>query len=220
VIGRLERCLAGLLENASKASTGGGVGATRGTTESECGSGHVSAPPKLTQLLSDVTDGVEFSSSSSQAMLPSLKDGTTESFWESSRQDQQRWVEVTEAAGLAIETVAIFIDNSRDNANQVQKEDRLCLCGHACSRARTATCHAHSTAQWPITLTSSSQFLFLQKHARWHARRSLWCTQALTASSRPSRRSPSRAQTERWRQQPRCVLCAPACAVRLSAPCP
>merc|ERR1719347_1292365 len=69
----------------------------------------------------DLTSQVEVNVSSRQAMIPSLTDGSTETFWESGDEDRNKtkWVSV-KLTGLAqARSLAVHVDNGRDIGNKV-----------------------------------------------------------------------------------------------------
>ena len=75
-------------------------------------SGHVS-------VLTEVTEGIDIKVSSRTAMINSLTDGSTETFWESGDEDRGKMKLITieicpEAAGYPPRIVCLYIDNSRD----------------------------------------------------------------------------------------------------------
>ena len=75
-------------------------------------SGHVT-------MLTEVTDGIDIKVSSRSAMVTSLTDGSTETFWESSDEDRGKMKLITiqicpEAAGFPPRIVCVYIDNGRD----------------------------------------------------------------------------------------------------------
>lgn len=67
-------------------------------------------------LLRDITHSVELQVSSRAAMLPSLTDGSTETFWESGDEDRNRnkFVTISGNKGMNLKMVAVHVDNSRD----------------------------------------------------------------------------------------------------------
>ncbi|XP_033631426.1 E3 ubiquitin-protein ligase MYCBP2-like isoform X2 [Asterias rubens] len=73
------------------------------------------------ELLRDVTNATELLVSSRAAMLPSLTDGSTETFWESGDEDRNRTKSITVTCndGLVARMVAVHVDNSRDLGNKV-----------------------------------------------------------------------------------------------------
>ncbi|ELU16916.1 hypothetical protein CAPTEDRAFT_222007 [Capitella teleta] len=69
----------------------------------------------------DITQAVELKASSRQAMLPSLIDGSTETFWESGDEDRNKTKTLTVVCPphLRTEIIYLHIDNSRDLGNKV-----------------------------------------------------------------------------------------------------
>ena len=63
-----------------------------------------------------MTNATELQVSSRAAMLPSLTDGSTETFWESGDEDRNRTKSITITCndGLVPRMVAVHVDNSRD----------------------------------------------------------------------------------------------------------
>lgn len=75
-------------------------------------SGHVT-------MLTELTEGVDVKVSSRTAMVTSLTDGSTETFWESGDEDRGKMKLITiqvcpESAGYPPRIVCIYIDNGRD----------------------------------------------------------------------------------------------------------
>ena len=70
---------------------------------------------------SDILALGKLTSSSRSAMLGSLTDGTTETFWESGDEDKfkMRWLQIAFEDPVQPETVFIHVDNQRDS--QVRK---------------------------------------------------------------------------------------------------
>ena len=66
----------------------------------------------------DITGGVDIKVSSRQAMVASLTDNSTETFWESGDEDRNRtkWIALTAAGAAAapFKNVALHVDNGRD----------------------------------------------------------------------------------------------------------
>ena len=79
----------------------------------------------VVESLADISQSLELKVSSRPAMVVSLMDNSTETFWESGEEDRNRgkWVTVAlppaAAAGDGIRTVAVHIDNGRDMGNKV-----------------------------------------------------------------------------------------------------
>ena len=102
---------------------------SRGEGEGEAGPGaeHSPARPAPSQLeagverWADLTAQAEVTVSSRQAMVPSLTDGSTETFWESGEEDRNKtkWVSVKLPNPLNARSVAVHVDNGRDIGNKV-----------------------------------------------------------------------------------------------------
>ncbi|XP_038063237.1 E3 ubiquitin-protein ligase MYCBP2-like isoform X3 [Patiria miniata] len=96
-----------------------------GEGEDSVASSNDSLPASLNtakvELLRDVTNATELQVSSRAAMLPSLTDGSTETFWESGDEDRNRTKSITVTCneGLVPRMVAVHVDNSRDLGNKV-----------------------------------------------------------------------------------------------------
>ena len=69
----------------------------------------------------DLTPQVEVTVSSRQAMVPSLTDSSTETFWESGDEDRNKtkWVAVKLPGQAQARSLAVHIDNGRDIGNKV-----------------------------------------------------------------------------------------------------
>ena len=70
-------------------------------------------------VLTEITEGIDIKVSSRTAMINSLTDGSTETFWESGDEDRGKMKLITieicpEAAGYPPRIVCLYIDNSRD----------------------------------------------------------------------------------------------------------
>lgn len=70
-------------------------------------------------MLTEVTEGVDIKVSSRTAMVNSLTDGSTETFWESGDEDRGKMKLITiqicsEANGFPPRIVCVYIDNCRD----------------------------------------------------------------------------------------------------------
>jgi E3 ubiquitin-protein ligase MYCBP2 len=83
-------------------------------------------PPSLIEAVSDITPSTEIRVSSRQAMVASLNDYSTETFWESGDEDRNRgkWISLSlplnvAEADLAFGSVSIHVDNGRDLGNKV-----------------------------------------------------------------------------------------------------
>uniref|UniRef100_UPI00358FE14E E3 ubiquitin-protein ligase MYCBP2-like isoform X1 n=1 Tax=Myxine glutinosa TaxID=7769 RepID=UPI00358FE14E len=74
-----------------------------------------------TSIMRDLTSSVEIKTSSRPAMMGSLTDGSTETFWESGDEDRNKSKSVTLscAKGLVPRRVCVHVDNSRDIGNKV-----------------------------------------------------------------------------------------------------
>jgi RCR-type E3 ubiquitin transferase len=77
--------------------------------------------PCFVESLRDLTQGVDIKASSRQAMVVSLTDSSTETFWESSDEDRNKtkFLMVTCAKSSWPKMVYVHIDNCRDLANKV-----------------------------------------------------------------------------------------------------
>ena len=82
---------------------------------------HVGVDGDEVERWSDLTSHVVWSVSSRQAMLPSLTDGSTETFWESGDEDRNKtkWIALIIGKDQQARSVAVHIDNGRDIANKV-----------------------------------------------------------------------------------------------------
>ncbi|KAG7266723.1 hypothetical protein CRUP_006269 [Coryphaenoides rupestris] len=78
--------------------------------------------------LKDLTSVVDIKTSSRPAMIGSLTDGSTETFWESGDEDKNKTKTVTISCvkGLNASNVSIHVDNSRDIGNKVTSITFLC----------------------------------------------------------------------------------------------
>ncbi len=70
-------------------------------------------------MLTEFTDGIDIKVSSRTAMVNSLTDGSTETFWESGDEDRGKMKLITiqvcpETAGFPPRIVCLYVDNSRD----------------------------------------------------------------------------------------------------------
>lgn len=71
----------------------------------------------VVSLLKDITESTEVTVSSRSAMIPNLTDQTTETFWESSEDDKNKFKMITIKCTHPYETpkaVYIHFDNCRD----------------------------------------------------------------------------------------------------------
>jgi len=98
--------------------------------EQESGSGNpvAAGPHGLVEGLTDITNISEIRVSSRQAMVASLNDNSTETFWESGDEDRNRgkWItlelppqEFKDQDGYVFASVSVHIDNGRDLGNKV-----------------------------------------------------------------------------------------------------
>ncbi|XP_046683725.1 E3 ubiquitin-protein ligase MYCBP2 isoform X4 [Homalodisca vitripennis] len=73
------------------------------------------------EILKDLTPGMEVKASSRQAMVGSLTDNSTETFWESGDEDRNKTktITLTSPPRSSLHLVYIHIDNCRDLANKV-----------------------------------------------------------------------------------------------------
>lgn len=73
------------------------------------------------EVLKDITHAVEIKASSRPAMIGSLTDGSTETFWESGDEDRNRtkYLTITIPPGHHAKLVCVHADNSRDQAVSV-----------------------------------------------------------------------------------------------------
>ena len=70
-------------------------------------------------MLVDVMDGIDIKVSSRSAMVKSLTDGSTETFWESGDEDRGKMKLVTitinpDSVGCVPRVVCVYVDNGRD----------------------------------------------------------------------------------------------------------
>ncbi|XP_077071829.1 E3 ubiquitin-protein ligase MYCBP2 isoform X17 [Siphateles boraxobius] len=81
--------------------------------------------------LKDLTSVVDIKTSSRPAMIGSLTDGSTETFWESGDEDKNKTKSITISCvkGINSSYVSIHVDNSRDIGNKVTS--MIFLCGKA-----------------------------------------------------------------------------------------
>lgn len=70
----------------------------------------------MVECLRDLMSECEVRASSRQAMVPSLTDASTETFWESGDEDRNKTkaLTITCAAAIRPQTVYVHIDNCRD----------------------------------------------------------------------------------------------------------
>lgn len=77
------------------------------------------------ECLKDLTNAVEIKASSRQAMIGSLTDGSTETFWESGEEDRNKTksLTITCAPGHSPALICVHIDNCRDlGVSQVKEQ--------------------------------------------------------------------------------------------------
>ncbi|XP_042586710.1 E3 ubiquitin-protein ligase MYCBP2 isoform X5 [Cyprinus carpio] len=81
--------------------------------------------------LKDLTSVVDIKTSSRPAMIGSLTDGSTETFWESGDEDKNKTKSITISCvkGINASYVSVHVDNSRDIGNKVTS--LIFLCGKA-----------------------------------------------------------------------------------------
>ncbi|XP_062862093.1 E3 ubiquitin-protein ligase MYCBP2 isoform X11 [Trichomycterus rosablanca] len=82
----------------------------------------------LVTCLKDLTSVVDMKTSSRPAMIGSLTDGSTETFWESGDEDKNKTKSITISCvkGINALYVSVHIDNSRDLGNKVTSMTFLC----------------------------------------------------------------------------------------------
>lgn len=70
----------------------------------------------LVMCLKDLTSVVDMKTSSRPAMIGSLTDGSTETFWESGDEDKNKTKSITVSCvkGASARYVSVHVDNSRD----------------------------------------------------------------------------------------------------------
>uniref|UniRef100_A0A8B9J812 E3 ubiquitin-protein ligase MYCBP2 n=1 Tax=Astyanax mexicanus TaxID=7994 RepID=A0A8B9J812_ASTMX len=78
--------------------------------------------------LKDLTSVVDLKTSSRPAMIGSLTDGSTETFWESGDEDKNKTKNITISCvkGINASYVSVHVDNSRDIGNKVTSMTFLC----------------------------------------------------------------------------------------------
>ncbi|KAF4109316.1 hypothetical protein G5714_010389 [Onychostoma macrolepis] len=78
--------------------------------------------------LKDLTSVVDIKTSSRPAMIGSLTDGSTETFWESGDEDKNKTKSITISCvkGINASYVSVHVDNSRDIGNKVTSMTFLC----------------------------------------------------------------------------------------------
>jgi len=86
--------------------------------------------------LKDLTSVVDIKTSSRPAMIGSLTDGSTETFWESGDEDKNKTKSITISCvkGLNASIVTVHVDNSRDIG--VRGQRRHCFCAECKSLDR------------------------------------------------------------------------------------
>ncbi|CAI9571257.1 unnamed protein product [Staurois parvus] len=82
----------------------------------------------LVTALKDMTSIVDIKTSSRPAMIGSLTDGSTETFWESGDEDKNKTKSITIncVKGINARYVSVHVDNSRDLGNKVTSMTVLC----------------------------------------------------------------------------------------------
>lgn len=82
----------------------------------------------LVTCLKDLTSVVDIKTSSRPAMIGSLTDGSTETFWESGDEDKNKTKSITISCvkGINASSVSVHVDNSRDIGNKVTSVTFLC----------------------------------------------------------------------------------------------
>ncbi|CAB1328281.1 unnamed protein product, partial [Coregonus sp. 'balchen'] len=82
----------------------------------------------LVTCLKDLTSLVDIKTSSRPAMIGSLTDGSTETFWESGDEDKNKTKSITVSCvkGINASYVTVHVDNSRDIGNKVTSMTFLC----------------------------------------------------------------------------------------------
>lgn len=85
--------------------------------------------------LKDLTSVVDIKTSSRPAMIGSLTDGSTETFWESGDEDKNKTKSITISCvkGINASNVSVHVDNSRDigvRAQQQTRHLRVCRIKH------------------------------------------------------------------------------------------
>ncbi|XP_029113894.1 E3 ubiquitin-protein ligase MYCBP2 isoform X4 [Scleropages formosus] len=78
--------------------------------------------------MKDLTSVVDIKTSSRPAMIGSLTDGSTETFWESGDEDKNKTKSITISCvkGINASSVSVHVDNSRDIGNKVTSMTFLC----------------------------------------------------------------------------------------------
>lgn len=87
-----------------------------------------SSSSSIVESLKELTGSVEIKGSSRQAMIGSLTDGSTETFWESGDEDRNKTksLTVTCAQGHHPKLICVHVDNCRDLANKVSSITFYC----------------------------------------------------------------------------------------------
>ncbi|KAF3843349.1 hypothetical protein F7725_002198 [Dissostichus mawsoni] len=82
----------------------------------------------LVTCLKDLTSVMDIKTSSRPAMIGSLTDGSTETFWESGDEDKNKTKSITISCvkGINATNVTVHVDNSRDIGNKVTSVTFLC----------------------------------------------------------------------------------------------
>lgn len=82
----------------------------------------------LVTCLKDLTSVVDIKTSSRPAMIGSLTDGSTETFWESGDEDKNKTKSITISCvkGINAVKVSVHVDNSRDIGVSRQRHNKPC----------------------------------------------------------------------------------------------
>ncbi|XP_064883646.1 E3 ubiquitin-protein ligase MYCBP2 isoform X5 [Oncorhynchus nerka] len=82
----------------------------------------------LVTCLKDLTSVVDIKTSSRSAMIGSLTDGSTETFWESGDEDKNKTkcITISCVKGINASNITVHVDNSRDIGNKVTSMTFLC----------------------------------------------------------------------------------------------
>ncbi|XP_029559556.1 E3 ubiquitin-protein ligase MYCBP2 isoform X1 [Salmo trutta] len=82
----------------------------------------------LVTCLKDLTSVVDIKTSSRSAMIGSLTDGSTETFWESGDEDKNKTkcITISCVKGINASCITVHVDNSRDIGNKVTSMTFLC----------------------------------------------------------------------------------------------
>lgn len=112
-------------------------------------------------VLSDITENVEIATSSRPAMVPNLMDQTTETFWESSEDDKNKFKTITIHCTRPSDNpkaVYVHFDNCRDL--NVSVNDNSALSCYTIG----SLCLEGSNAFFPNTKHSDSRAMFSPKN--------------------------------------------------------